>query len=787
MQYSKDANLVDSQAMVLRHASWIWPHSLGQNPNHYVEFRHEFQLTEVGDRARLLLSVDSNYIVWVNGTMVDFGQYHDYPDAKTFDSLDVTTYLKTGTNVLCIMVYYQGVDSSQYITGLPGVIYALQTSETAINSGEETCWRLSPAYQHGPMPRLTAQMGFTFQAFASSEASDWRSCDYVMGSDWHAITAEDFTHDIPVSLKARPISKLVTGERLAARLIAQGVFIRSEVDGASSIAQQMQRDLLSSRRKEEIFEEKPSVLFPGDVAGISCKKVVAEYTGIYLLFDLGKEVCGVIDIELEAQAGTQIDIAWGEHLDDLRVRSYVGGRHFAGTYLCKTGRQRFAHYFQRIAGRYLQLHITPAGERLALHYIGLLPTDYPVVTQGQFHCSDSSLDAIYNTSVQTLRLCMHEHYEDCPWREQALYAMDMRNQALSGYYCFGDYSFAAASLELLGAGLADDGYLELCAPAKVPITIPCFSMAWILALADHLRYSGDLALIRRQLPIVCRMLDSYHAQMFDGLLPSPTGARYWHLYEWADGLDGSDDIGFFGALQTLRYDAPLNMFLCMALEAAAFLLHHAGESALAQQYMTQAQSLQTTIHEKFWDLHTMRYRTYSINERSVHFAELTQALALLSSVCPSKHAAELRSKLAAGEGGIKTTLSHSFYKYEALLQEAEAYTGQVFQEIHADWGYMLRQGATSFWETLKGADDFDDAGSLCHGWSAIPVYFIYAYLLGVKPLEPGFTTFSFRPNADRVGELYNISGQIPTPFGQIRIDLDARPQLLYPEQTRPMT
>lgn len=181
MQYSNDANLVDSQAMVLRHASWIWPHSLGQKPNHYVEFRHEFQLIEVGDQARLLISVDSNYIVWVNGALVNFGQYHDYPDVKTYDNLDVTAYLKTGANVLCVMVYYQGVDSSQYITGLPGVIYALKSGETTINSGEETCWRLSPAYQHGPMSRLTAQMGFTFQAFAPSEASDWRSRDYVMG------------------------------------------------------------------------------------------------------------------------------------------------------------------------------------------------------------------------------------------------------------------------------------------------------------------------------------------------------------------------------------------------------------------------------------------------------------------------------------------------------------------------------------------------------------------------------------------------------------------------------
>ena len=34
---------------------------------------------------------------------------------------------------------------------------------------------------------------------------------------------------------------------------------------------------------------------------------------------------------------------------------------------------------------------------------------------------------------------------------------------------------------------------------------------------------------------------------------------------------------------------------------------------------------------------------------------------------------------------------------------------------------MLRAGATSFWETDL-ASDFYRAGSLCHGWSSIPIY-----------------------------------------------------------------
>ncbi len=42
------------------------------------------------------------------------------------------------------------------------------------------------------------------------------------------------------------------------------------------------------------------------------------------------------------------------------------------------------------------------------------------------------LQKIYDVSIYTLKCCMHEHYEDCPWREQALYTMDSRNQMLCG-------------------------------------------------------------------------------------------------------------------------------------------------------------------------------------------------------------------------------------------------------------------------------------------------------------------------------------------------------------------
>ena len=73
------------------------------------------------------------------------------------------------------------------------------------------------------------------------------------------------------------------------------------------------------------------------------------------------------------------------------------------------------------------------------------------------------------------------------------------------------------------------------------------------------------------------------------------------------------------------------------------------------------------------------------------------------------------------------TLSMMMYKYQALLDFDEENIDYVLKDIDEKWGYMLFNNATTFWETIKGADDFGGAGSLCHAWSAIPVYFYKRY------------------------------------------------------------
>lgn len=760
-------------------AEWIWLPQEKDMVNQYADFRHEFTLNELEELSEneglLHISVDTEYAVWLNGTFAGFNQYDDYPDHKSFDILDVKRLLVKGKNVLCILGYHQGENSYQYIKGRPGLIYAMRIGNKTIVSGIDTFCRQSPSYKSGDYAKTTLQLSFTFEYNAVNE-DNWLSDTYHPDSSW---TGADVKHGLKqgISLYMRPVHKLVMGGVINGKVIAQGFFIRSlreEAIPSSSIkpttAEMMQSDYLSSRVPSEVFRMDCSRNLQIPSTGLNIGEVPDGNTGVYLVIDMKSEEAGLFELEIEGENGVIIEISYGEHLDDLRVRAAVGGRNFAFRYTCGDGLRKFTHYMKRIAGRYIQLHIHGIKRGITLYYAGIRPVKYPLAFRGSFNCSDRLLNEIYRVSARTLELCMHEHYEDTPWREQGMYAMDSKNQALCGYYCFGEYDFAESAFTLFTEDLREDGYFEIAAPAQDRITIPSFSMGWILAIADFVLYSGRLEALEKYFPVVKSMLDRYLEKMETGLMKTPSGKKYWNFYEWADGLnDGWEDGVPCENSEYDRLDAPLNLFLCLSLEAAVKMAGWLEDVESECRYTGFLTGLKKTFHERFWNQEYHAYRTYIGDNCKEHYAELTQALALISGSVPVEYAGMLRKRLSDENNTfVKTTLSYAFFKYEALLQEPGKYGALVFDDIAAKWGHMLYNRSTSFWETIKGADDFDKAGSMCHGWSAIPVYFLQAYFLGIKPLEPGFRLFSARPvNQAAV----RASGIVPTPYGDIHVDL----------------
>ena len=674
-------------------STWLWNSLDFQSVNQFAAFRQEVVFSPNAS-AKLYISCDTNYCVWLNGHFVSTGQYLAYPHNKFYDVLELSRHAKPGKNTLAILVYYQGIDTSCYKTGTPGLIYAIRHADSWI-SNQAAMTGEGSGYQCGEQQLITLQLGPTL-AYDAEKETAWKT--ESLDSTWKPAVKLDFCDFLPKIIEKRPIQKLDLSMHSPSHLIAAGQFI-DQLDETHPAAERMQAAYFSSK----------SIFFN------SFETISEDNT--YLIYDLERETSGYLelDFDLDENGRADLEIGYGEHLESLRVRSYIDGRCFSLSYRAKPGKNQFTHYFRRIAGRYLQVCIRNLTGTLKINRVGLQIAHYPVKCKPMPPLTDSLDRKIYETSIATLVECMHEHYEDCPWREQSLYAMDSRSQALFGYAAFGNYEFAKASIRLLGSSLRGDGFLDLCAPSGIDITIPSFSMMWIVFAVEYVRHSQDFRYAHEAQKTTKIMLDRYFSSMEDHLLPTPADKKYWNFYDWENGLIGADTYH--------RFDVLLQLFLAYALQHAIELAGITGSKDLKKEWTSRKNELKLAVNKTFYDEKKGLYHTFLDQEQP---CELAQALAILTGFAPSP--AKLSQILAQKNDLVPTTLSSCLFKYMALLKYKRNYPA-VLREIRFLWGKMLYQGATAFYETIGGAADFEEAGSLCHGWSAVPIY-VYHKIFG---------------------------------------------------------
>ena len=676
-------------------SAWIWS-SAAEQINCYLEFCTEFAVAENGGETNLFISVGGQCVAMVDGVCLDSSQYPDYPQRKSVQCVKLSA-LSAGQHELRIQTHYDGQDTSVTRKEQPGLRFELwQGDAVLVSSGTRTQVRVMNCYQNGPIANITGQLGFGF-SWTIKEELPWQNAEVV---------------EKECAFAPRPIPGLTVEALRCGRLFTQGIFTAHE-SGLQQFAS------LSFRERWQMTKTLEQQL-PAE-KGICFRS--EEGDGIYLIVDLGKESVGYLDIDAVCPTNTRVDIGFGEHLDDLRVRTDVGGRHFTVQWEAGPKRDQFVHRFLRLGCRYLQLFFY--GSEATIYHVGLRPVDYPVRAEAQFKSSDSLMDKIFAVSKDTLRCSMHDHYEDCPWREQALYAFDSRNQMLSGYYAFGEFTQPRESLRTMALSLREDGLLELCSPARVEVDIPSFSLVFVTAVEEYCRYSGDLEFGREMLPTVAAILRTAHGHFEGGLMHNYPG--YWNFYEWRPLLEGL----MHNSGESV--DSPLQLFYLLALQRMEKLCAYLNLDApgLREEIVAVTEGL-----ENFWDEDAGAYASFIIDGKKVQYAQLVQSLALYTGACPETRREILSRKLLADEL-VPVSLAYSIFKYEALLQQSRDYAEEVFRQIAQRWGDMLYQGATTFWETDVGADDFGWAGSLCHGWSGIPNYLFGAYILGVRPEEPG--------------------------------------------------
>ena len=127
------------------------------------------------------------------------------------------------------------------------------------------------------------------------------------------------------------------------------------------------------------------------------------------------------------------------------------------------------------------------------------------------------------------------------------------------------------------------------------------------------------------------------------------------------------------------------------------------------------------IHQHFYNDERALYET---RKGSNHYSKLANALAILAEVPSHEERRSIAEKLLSDATLKDASLSMRAFLYDALLEvNRDKYSSYVLADIERVYAPMLKTGNNTVWETELGESDFENAGSLCHGWSAIPIYY----------------------------------------------------------------
>ncbi|ETS83722.1 hypothetical protein PFICI_05598 [Pestalotiopsis fici W106-1] len=431
---------------------------------------------------------------------------------------------------------------------------------------------------------------------------------------------------------------------------------------------------------------------------------------------------------------------------------------------------------------------------IQLQWSGYLGT--PDTFTGWFECSDEQLtqwwfDGAYTTEMNTDvfrandteprdatspslldKLVIH----DGPKRDRDPYMGDLAVSALTSYLTHDIFEAARNVMEDLVQHQRSDGWIPPASIRNYELPLFDYPLWWVSCSWEHVYYIGNLTYLESYYGNMKVLLDNYYPLNTDNstsLLLRP---------------DGYGDYAFLQRPGSAAYYSALYV---LALERAADLATIVDQDADAENWRQRAKVVAQSFVDVLWDPSVNAFFDRSCSDEgcSAH-AQDGNSLAILSGIIAanSSAATSLLSYLSSAnsypygnsfydaggdnldscdECSQRVYAFISYFEIAARFQAGQATS--ALEQLRRMHGWMAAHDPEiTFWEGIgTNGEPYEDAfTSMAHGWSTGIVPLLSNYVLGVKPTEPGFESWSLKPN---VGDLSWAKGVIPTPDGPISV------------------
>jgi len=737
-------------------SNWIWTTGAYDRDNASIlYFRKELELNQSVRSARFRMSADSRYRLYINGILVAQGPCKGDGQVWFYDEVEVGSTLRTGINVFAAVVlrYPQQHEKGNYSvwrTDMPG-LYLDGTIKLADGNelpfGADESWKsfYDDYIQLGKTNPYFDPLYIVESAEGNSSSFGWKEAGF--NDEGWAKTKAYLDAQIskaisPGGMIPRPIPfmyekpskfKHVVCARTAETNLGQWQRL---IDGVGSVTiPPHTKSVIEISSDYEVTAFLETAFVGGGGALVS---IVSSECYVYP----AKEQKGHLPVPAK---GDRIDYVHG-HLEGAPDTYRVGG---FGTIERPEEYEPF--WFRTF--RFVQLTVETAEEPLTFTRLGYRETGYPLEVQTKVETSDESLNGIWEISERTLRLCMHETYEDCPYYEQLQYAMDSRSQILFTYNIAADDRLARKCIDDFFRSQRYDGLTNSCYPSTGPNVIPGFSIYYILMIHDHMMYFGDRKLVEKYMPSVERVLQFFDQRLEEtGLIARTSeggmGNPYWSFVDWVSTWNtGVPNAIAKGAV---TFDSLLYR---MGLQAAAELARYLERTDMEASFLQKAEAIKKAIVTYCIGRDGLIQDGPGVEEYSQH----AQVFAVLTDVVTGSEAQALIELALTDKTLAPCSVAMAYYLFRGV-EKVGLY--HKTDELWSLWRQMLAKNLTTCVEdnVMERSD--------CHAWGSLILYELPAIILGVQPAEPGYGSVRVSPNP---GYLSWAKGEVVTPKGIIKV------------------
>ena len=423
----------------------------------YLRFRASLELTQLPTLAELDISADSRYKLWINGAFIGRGPARGYPHKQVIDRLDVTRFLRTGSNVIAVQVYQPGYSHFSYVyRGAAGLLVDLNCDgESVLVSSPDWRTRRDLSFSDAVPPASIYIAGVEQRDLNLAE--NWTDPAYD-DSDWAAARIVAAMGGYPwTETQLRSIPLLEEREHSA-------TLIETRIGDNSP-----QADSHLALR-EGWFGASQNALIPDDDGWFSLS--LGEGQSAFWLYDLGRDYSCQGWAEIRAADGSEtLAISYSEKLqgDDLYISdpaTYCRVR-MTDSYRLRPGDQ-IAEPFSVRGGRLILFQVTgPTSAEFQIRFHTRV-AEYPLVVTRPLVTSDERLNRIITICEDTLRACLYDGFIDNPWRESAQWVGDAISDGMIMASMTDDSRLLRRLLELAVEGAYPDGVFAECITQRSP-------------------------------------------------------------------------------------------------------------------------------------------------------------------------------------------------------------------------------------------------------------------------------------------------------------------------------